>query len=51
MPILPTSARAGFGDDAIAEIVAGVALNIFTNYFNHVADTDIDFPQVAPLAG
>ncbi len=42
---------AGFGDDAIAEIVAGVALNIFTNYFNHVADTDIDFPQVAPLAG
>jgi uncharacterized peroxidase-related enzyme len=42
---------AGFDDDAIAEIVAGVALNIFTNYFNQVAGTDIDFPQVQPLAG
>ncbi len=49
MPILQTSAPAGFGDDAIAEIVAGVALNIFTNYFNLVAETDIDFPQAAPL--
>src|SRR5271165_7181567 len=36
---------AGFDDDAIAEVVAGVALNIFTNYFNHVAGTDIDFPR------
>jgi hypothetical protein len=32
----------------IAEIVATVALNIFTNYFNHVAGTEIDFPEVAP---
>ncbi len=38
---------AGFGDDAIAEVVANVALNLFTNYFNHVAGTEIDFP-VAP---
>jgi uncharacterized peroxidase-related enzyme len=41
---------AGFDDGAIGEIVAGVALNIFTNYFNHVADTDVDFPKVEPLA-
>ena len=38
---------ADFADGEIAEIVANVALNIFTNYFNHVADTEVDFP-VAP---
>ncbi len=40
---------AGLDDGAIAEIVANVALNIFTNYFNHVAETDIDFPEVEPI--
>ena len=39
---------AGFSD-GIAEIVANVALNILTNYFNHVARTDVDFPLV-PVA-
>lgn len=38
--------RAGYGDAEIVEIVANVAANIFTNYFNHVADTAIDFPIV-----
>lgn len=38
---------AGYTDGEIAEIVANVALNIFTNYFNHVAETEVDFP-VAP---
>jgi uncharacterized peroxidase-related enzyme len=41
--------EAGFGDEAIAEVVAHVALNIFTNYFNHVAETDIDFPKASPI--
>ncbi len=36
---------AGATDGEIAEAVAGVALNIFTIYFNHVADPDIDFPK------
>lgn len=36
--------QAGYTDAQIAEIVAAVALNIFTNYFNHVADPEIDFP-------
>jgi alkylhydroperoxidase family enzyme len=36
---------AGFDDGAIAEVVAHVALNFFTNYFNHVAQTEIDFPK------
>ncbi|MBK7644871.1 MAG: carboxymuconolactone decarboxylase family protein [Planctomycetes bacterium] len=40
---------AGFGDEAIAEIVANVALNLFTNYFNHVAGTQIDFPAAPAL--
>lgn len=37
---------AGLGDAQIAEIVAVVAINIFTNYFNHIADTPIDFPRL-----
>ncbi|MEZ6035443.1 MAG: carboxymuconolactone decarboxylase family protein [Planctomycetaceae bacterium] len=40
---------AGLDDAAIAEVVANIALNIFTNYFNHVAETDIDFPTAEPL--
>jgi uncharacterized peroxidase-related enzyme len=38
---------AGFGEGEIAEIVANVALNVFTNYFNEVAQTEIDFPKVS----
>ena len=39
----------GFDDGDITEIVANVALNLFTNYFNHVAQTDIDFPKAESL--
>ncbi|OWY73105.1 peroxidase [cyanobacterium TDX16] len=39
---------ASVSDAEIAEIVAAVALNIFTNYFNHVAGTEVDFPEVEP---
>ncbi len=42
---------AGWNDGAIAEIVANVALNIFTNYFNHVAETEIDFPRAEAIDG
>ncbi len=41
---------AGYNDGEVAEIVANVSLNIFTNYFNHVADTDVDFPAAPELA-
>ena len=37
----------GFSDGEIAEIVANVALNIYTNYFNIVATTEVDFPRVS----
>lgn len=38
---------AGFEDAEIVEIVANVAVNILTNYINHVAQTTVDFPPVA----
>jgi uncharacterized peroxidase-related enzyme len=41
---LAAARSAGISDAEIVEIVAGVALNIFTNYLNIVADTEIDFP-------
>jgi len=37
---------AGFSEAEIVEIIAHVAMNIFTNYFNNVANTEIDFPRV-----
>jgi uncharacterized peroxidase-related enzyme len=37
---------AGFSDGEIVEIVANIGLNIFTNHFNEIAETDIDFPRV-----
>src|ERR1700756_4551299 len=47
----PSSVQAlrdqGFTDGEIAEIVAHVALNVFTNYFNIALDVDVDFPRVA----
>ncbi len=45
---IETIRKAGYSDGEIAEIVAHVALNIFTNYFNLVANTDVDFPKVVP---
>ena len=42
--------QSGYTDGQIAEIVAHVALNLFTNYFNHVAGTDVDFPAAPQLA-
>ena len=35
---------AGLSEADVVETVANVVANIFTNYLNHVADTDIDFP-------
>ena len=36
---------AGLTEPDIVETVANVVANIFTNYLNHVANTDIDFPE------
>lgn len=45
---LQSARKAGLSDGEIAEVVANVAVNIFTNYFNNIAQTDIDFPKVEP---
>ena len=42
------SARAhGVTDEEIGEVVANIALNVLTNYFNLVADVDNDWPVVS----
>ena len=38
--------QAGFDDGQALEVIAHVALNTLTNYVNHVAGTEIDFPVV-----
>lgn len=38
---------AGYDDEQIVEILAHVALNIFTNYVNIAFDVPLDFPAVA----
>ncbi|UPT69532.1 MAG: carboxymuconolactone decarboxylase family protein [Flavobacterium sp. JAD_PAG50586_2] len=41
--------KAGVSDEEISEIVAHVALNVLTNYFNNTANTLVDFPAVATV--
>ena len=43
---LAAARAAGLSEADIVETLANVVANIFTNYLNHVADTDIDFPVV-----
>jgi AhpD family alkylhydroperoxidase len=40
---------AGFTDAQVVEIVANVVVNVFTNFLNNVAQTDIDFPVVRAI--
>jgi len=40
---------AGVTDAEITETVGAAALNVFTNWFNHVAQTPVDFPAVEPI--
>ncbi|WP_433446441.1 hypothetical protein ACQPXS_02405 [Streptomyces sp. CA-142005] len=39
---------AGVTDSEIAEVAGNPALNILTNYFDVLADTDNDWPVVTP---
>jgi uncharacterized peroxidase-related enzyme len=41
--------KSGFSEGAIAEIIANVALNLLTNYFNLVAEPRVDYPAVLSL--
>jgi uncharacterized peroxidase-related enzyme len=42
---------AGFSEGEIVEIVMHIGVNLLTNYFNHIAGTEIDFPVVRATAG
>ncbi len=42
--------KVGLTEAEIVETLAHVGLNLFTNYFNHVANTEIDFPFVTAAA-
>ncbi len=44
---IATLRAVGFNDEHIVEILAHVALNIFTNYVNVAFDVPVDFPKVA----
>ncbi len=37
---------AGFDDEEVVEIIAHIALNLFTNYLNVALDVPVDFPRV-----
>lgn len=43
---LDAARQAGWDDAAIGEIAAHVALNVFSNYVNHLARPELDFPLV-----
>ncbi len=42
---------AGWSDAELAELFAHVAANIFTNYFNHYAQTEPDMPAAPGMEG
>lgn len=44
--VLNSVRDAGFSEQEIVEITAHVAMNLFTNMFNILAQTEIDFPVV-----
>jgi uncharacterized peroxidase-related enzyme len=46
---LATFKKAGFTDAHVVDVIVAYALNIYTNTFNHVNDTAIDFPQAPAL--
>ena len=47
---LAAARSVGASDAELTEVVANVALNLYTNYFNHVAETTVDFPAAPALA-
>lgn len=39
----------GVTDSELVDIMMVIHINMFTNYFNHVTEPNIDFPEAAPL--
>lgn len=46
---LTTFKDAGYTDAHAVEVVANYALSIYTNYFNHLNQTAVDFPAVGKV--
>lgn len=42
---------AGWTDGHLTELIAHVAFNTLTNYTNHIAETEVDFPAAPALQG
>jgi hypothetical protein len=40
---------AGWSDAELTEASVHIALNLFTNHFNHLVDTDLDLPRAPGL--
>ena len=40
---------AGYVDEQVPDVILTIALTVFTNYFNHVHRTVVDFPEVESL--
>lgn len=40
---------AGWSDTDLIELSTHVTLSLFTNYFNHLADTELDLPAAPSL--
>jgi uncharacterized peroxidase-related enzyme len=49
--VLAEARAAGVTDAELAEIVAHIGLNTLSNYFNHLARPELDFPAAPPLEG
>lgn len=47
---LSQARSAGLNDAEIVEVCANVARNIYTNYFNNLAQSQLDLPPAPPLA-
>jgi hypothetical protein len=45
----PAVLEAGWSDAELTETSAVVALNLFTNYFNHLVQTDLDLPAAPAI--
>jgi len=40
---------AGVTDHELVEIILVIAINMFTNYFNHITDPKVDFPEAPAI--
>ncbi|KFC70616.1 putative peroxidase-related enzyme [Devosia sp. LC5] len=46
---LDAARAAGLSDEELAELIAHVALNFYSNILNHVAEPELDFPRTPLL--